>query len=150
MIKGIIFDWTETLYERDTSQFDYSREVLDYLKKKYKLALISKAKDGVDKREKEISDSGLAPYFEIIIAGGEKTKEQFLHSIKSMGLKPNEVAVVGDRTIREIKIGNSIGCETYWVEYDDGTHKWKYDYKPKKINYHNDYNDNDSICCKIL
>ncbi|MBI5804095.1 HAD hydrolase-like protein [Candidatus Pacearchaeota archaeon] len=118
MIKGIIFDWVGTLYERDRGLFPFTKKVLENLKPRYKLALISQtAETTSEKRWKEIEP--IARYFEIILVESEKTREQYLNCIDNLGLRPEEVVVVDDRASRGIAIANKAGCKTCWIQKGD-------------------------------
>ncbi len=114
MIKAIIFDWNGTLYNRDVI-FPFTKEILDYLSSKYKLILISKAKPNVEERKNLIKSLDLEEYFENIIVKPDKFAEDYADCIKSLNLKPEEVAIVDDRTVMGIKIGNRLGCRTIWI-----------------------------------
>lgn len=115
MIEAIIFDWVGTLYERDKGLFPYSERVLKELKSKYKLALISKAvSNDVETRMKQIDE--IKKYFDAVFVEYDKTPEQFISCIKMLGVKPKNTLVVDDRTVRGIKIGNQLGCITYWIQ----------------------------------
>jgi len=114
-IKAIIFDWAGTLYEKDKGLFPYSEEVLQELKPKYKLAVISKAvSNSVEERLKQIN--GISKYFEVIIADIDKTPEHYIQCMKKLKVKPENTLIVDDRTLRGIKIGNKLGCKTAWIE----------------------------------
>ena len=114
-IEAIIFDWTGTLYERNKGLFSYSKEVLQELKLKYKLAVISKVvSSSVEERLKQINS--ISKYFEVIIADTDKTPEHYIKCMKKLKVKPENTLVVDDRTLRGIKIGNKLGCLTYWVK----------------------------------
>ena len=64
-IKAIIFDWAGTLYEKNKGLFPYSENVLQELKPKYKLAVISKAvSNSVEERLNQIN--GIKHYFNFI------------------------------------------------------------------------------------
>jgi FMN phosphatase YigB (HAD superfamily) len=115
-IKGIIFDWVGTLYERGVGLLPYSRKVLKSLKQRdYKLGLVSLAKNGVGNRRRELENSGILPLFDSVIVETIKTKKQYLKCMKEMMISPRTTAIVDDRTVRGIKIGNELGCQTYWV-----------------------------------
>jgi len=44
MIKAVIFDWGRTLYDNENNDlFPDAKEILEYLSKKYKLAIVSMA-----------------------------------------------------------------------------------------------------------
>ena len=46
----------------------------------------------------------------------EKTEKHFLQCMKEIGTTPQETAVIDDRTVRGIKVGNQLGCMTFWVQ----------------------------------
>lgn len=119
MNPAVIFDWIGTLYERDKGPYPYSETVLLALKGRYKLGLISIASRGEDARRKEVETSGLLKFFDAVIIGGAKTKESFLQCMEMMGANPQSTAIVDDRTIRGIKIGNDLGCKTFWIQKGD-------------------------------
>jgi len=116
MIKAIIFDWVGTLYEKNKGLFPYSEQVLRELRaKNYKLAVISKAvSDNTRNRLKQIGK--IKKYLDVIIVDTDKTAEQYIECMKKLNVRPENVLIVDDRTIRGIKIGNQLGCKTYWVK----------------------------------
>lgn len=116
MIKAIIFDWIGTLYQfRGKGLFPYSERVLRELSSKYKLAAISKAPlEDIEMRSKQINE--IKKYFDVIIVDTDKTSEQYIECMRKLNVEPENTLVVGDRTIREIKIGNQLGCQTYWIK----------------------------------
>ena len=134
MIEAIIFDWAGTLYKKNKGLFPYSEKVLRNLSSKYKLAVISKAvSDNVKTRLEQINEIG--NYFDVIIADIDKTPKQYLDCMKELNVKPKNTLIVDDRTLRGIKIGNKLGCQTYWIkngEYSNETPNKKTG-KPTKI-----------------
>jgi len=114
MITTIIFDWNGTLYNR-TEIFPFTKEILDYLKPKYKLILISRANPSVEERKKLIDSLGLTSYFDVLIVQSDKNAEDYQKCIEKIGSTPEEVVIVDDRTLVGIKIGNQIGCKTFWI-----------------------------------
>jgi HAD superfamily hydrolase (TIGR01509 family) len=115
-IEAIIFDWVETLSEGSRSLYPYSKNVLEELRSRgYKLGLISLAGHGNAKRSEDIKATGIEPYLDSVIIDTVKTPEIYLRCIKELGATPETTAVVDDRTLRGIKIGNQIGCQTFWV-----------------------------------
>jgi len=116
MIKGIIFDWIGTLYERDTSLFPETEEVLTELEKRgYKMSLVSKASEEFLKRGEEIRKSGIRKYLCFDILCREKTQDDFKRCMAAMRTTPEATYAVDDRTLRGIKIGNELGCKTIWI-----------------------------------
>lgn len=115
MIKGIIFDWIGTLALNSDELFPYTQRVIKKLSESYRLSIISIAGEGVNKREEEITRSGLLDYFDHVIVDLKKTPKQYQECMNAMETSPQETLVVDDRTVRGIKIGNEIGCQTYWI-----------------------------------
>lgn len=115
MIEAIIFDWVGTLYQfGGRGLFPYSEEVLKRLHKKYKLAVISKAvSDNVEIRREQINE--VKRFFNVVIVDTEKTLEQYVECMQSLNVKPENTLVIDDRTVKGIKIGNKLGCQTYWI-----------------------------------
>ncbi len=121
-IEAIIFDWAGTLYEKNKGLFPYSEKVLKKLKSKYKLAVISKAvSDSIETRLKQINEIG--NYFDIIIADIYKTPKQYLDCMKKLNVNPENTLIVDDRTLRGIKIGNKLGCQTFWIKNGEYSHE---------------------------
>ena len=113
MAEAIIFDWVGTLYQRDKGPFEFSEKVLSELKKRrYKLALITKAAD-MQKRRNEILKSGLENLFDKVVIANEKTEKHYADCIKSFNSSPQKTIVVDDRAVRGISIGNKLGCQTF-------------------------------------
>lgn len=121
-INAIIFDWAGTLYEKNKGLFPYSEKILQKLKPKYKLAVISKAvSDSIETRLKQINEIG--NYFDVIIADVNKTPKHYLDCMKEMDVKPENTLIVDDRTLRGIKLGNHLGCQTYWIKNGEYSHE---------------------------
>jgi FMN phosphatase YigB (HAD superfamily) len=120
--KAIIFDWIGTLYERDRGPFPYTREVLTELYQDYKIGLVSKRKDP-QKGFEELKELSLESYFDSVIIARRKTPIEFRKCLAELEITPANTLVVGDRTIREIRIGNQLGCTTYWINAGDHAHE---------------------------
>jgi len=123
MIEGIIFDWVQTLSKGSRELFPYSEKVLRKLKPKYKLGLVSLAGHGNNKRWEDIEATGVKHYFDSIIIDVVKNAEMYLRCIKEMETTPKTTAIVDDRTVRGIKIGNELGCQTYWIKNGPYSHE---------------------------
>jgi len=115
MIKAIIFDWVGTLTENFEIPYSYSEEVLEKIKGKYKLGLVTLASQGVEKRWRDIRNSGLEKYFDCIVVQEEKSDKQYLECMEKLGVKPTETAVVDDMRVR-CEIATGLGCRAYWVD----------------------------------
>ena len=121
MIKAIIFDWTGVLYERHKGLFSFTKEVLDQLKPKYKLGIVSKSKN-IIMRRRTIENSTIKNYFDFILVATKKTTKEFEQSLKELGVKPSQAIIIGNRASREIKPGNELGCKTVWIQKGDGSY----------------------------
>jgi len=119
MVKGVIFDFNQTLYDPRRHQLSAgAMELLEGLReKKIPMCLVSK-KMFVDRR-KQITKLGLDSFFSEIIVVDKKAKEDFLQCARTMHLKPHEVLVVGDRVRVEVALGKSLSMKTVW--YQAGT-----------------------------
>ena len=120
---AIIFDWVGTLYQFGArGLFPYTERVLQELKPRYKLAVISKAvSDDVRLRASQIHEIG--HYFNVSIVDVDKTSSQFKSCIKELRTTSERTLVVDDRVDRGIQIGNQLGCKTAWIQ--QGRHEWK-------------------------
>ena len=52
-----------------------------------------------------------------------KTPNHYLTCMNSFKTKPRETAIVDDRVIRGISIGNQIGNITYWIQKGEYAHE---------------------------
>lgn len=123
MIKGVIFDWIGTLYERDKGLFpDSERVVIELSGRGYKLGLVSLAKDE-EARDREIIASGIHHYFAAVIVSDKKTPAQYMQCMDEMKTAPEDTSIVDDRTRRGIQIGNKLGCRTFWISEGEYAHE---------------------------
>ena len=120
MIKVIIFDLGNTLIsEKDGSVFPYSNEVLEYLKMKYKLALITNVQHPTDRKKiiEILREANLSGYFEEIVVSTElgiskPNPRIFEKVIEKFNVKPNEAVMVGNIISTDIFGGNRVGLKT--------------------------------------
>ncbi|MFC1775213.1 HAD family hydrolase [Nanoarchaeota archaeon] len=115
-IDGIIWDWIGTIYERNKGLYPWSRKVLVGLKQHYRFGLVTIAKHGILKRREELEETGVLHLFDSVIIDTIKTPEHYLRCMREMGTAPERTAIVDDRTIRGIKIGNQLGFPTFWIQ----------------------------------
>lgn len=132
-IEAIIFDWGRTLYE-ETGQVQGAAELLEYCKaKEYRLVLASLAHD-VKKREDQIRNSGLRHFFEKIRIAkitpenahnmSIKTKDAMFDELTHfLSLPRNEILIIGDRAIRDVKYANQYGHPSIWVKRGKFAHE---------------------------
>lgn len=115
MIEGILFDWTGTLYEKRRGLFPDAFLTLELLKPKYRMGLVSRGRGNGESRVKEIREAGVWDFFDAIVIDPNKEVEQFSQCIEKMDVSADKVLLVGDRTAVEIRVGNTLGCQTYWI-----------------------------------
>ena len=95
----------------------YAKEILEYLKPKYRMALASSTKGATVKRQ--LTNAGVIQYFETITTGDMVTHskpdpEIYLLACKSLGLKPEECAAIEDSP-NGIKSASAAGLKTIMV-----------------------------------
>jgi FMN phosphatase YigB (HAD superfamily) len=122
-IKAIIFDWGRTLYDVDNKkEISDSEDVLSYCKQKvYKLCVASLARpltgDNVEQRRKQIENSSLYKYLDMLEVSDVKEKDEMLDSlVKKLNLAKEEILFVDDRVVKSIKYGNKNGHPTIWLK----------------------------------
>lgn len=95
----------------------YAKEILEYLKPKYRIVLASSTKGATVKRQ--LTNAGVIQYFETITTGDMVTHskpdpEIYLLACKSLGLKPEECAAIEDSP-NGIKSASAAGLKTIMV-----------------------------------
>ncbi len=110
---------------------DDARPALDYLHSRYPLVLVSNFYGNI---AAVLADFNLGHYFNTIVesavVGIRKPDPRiFKMGVNALGLKPEEVLVVGDSLTKDILPAESIGCRTAWIkgrpwfkDSDDTTH----------------------------
>lgn len=97
---------------------DEARAVLEALSKRYPLVLVSNFYGNVDE---VLRDFGIRHLFQGVIesavVGIRKPDPRiFMLGVVALGLKPEEVLVVGDSLRKDILPARSIGCQTAWIK----------------------------------
>ncbi len=117
-IKVIIFDWGRTLNDPISDKlFEGSLHVVKKLSKLYKLVLVSLAvRESSELRKEKIVASGIAPYFQLILVGGEDKDKMYDKVLTDLSVEPNSVAIIDDRVVRGIAWGNRRGAMTIWIK----------------------------------
>lgn len=95
-----------------------SKEVLDELSKKYPLVLVSNFYGNI---ETVLADFGILECFKKVIESAKVGVRKpdsaiFELGVKALGLKPEEVLVVGDSVKNDINPAKKIGCQTVLLE----------------------------------
>ncbi len=91
---------------------------MEHLKVKgYRMAVLSVSpQDRFDEKYSIIAQSGIAPYFEKVLVSVKKEEEEIdaINSIWNLPYK--DIAIVGDRVVREVAIANKLGMVSIWVK----------------------------------
>ena len=99
--------------------FEETLDVLDQLKDKYKLLLLTNGSPDLQHTKLDISPE-LTPYFDqIIISGsfgrGKPDPSIFEHALERMDLKKEEAVMVGDNLMTDILGASRAGIASIWV-----------------------------------
>ena len=122
MIEGIIFDWIGVLYQRGKGVLPEASKILQSLKRRHVLGLVTQAQNYVE-RNAELERSNLHSLFKAVFIDPEKNQDLYRRCIQGLGLTPEKVAIVDDRMVRGIKIGNQLGCTTFWLQKGEYAHE---------------------------
>lgn len=119
----------QLLYEKNWILFDEVIYVLERLKNKYKLVIVSNG-DGHQQRKK-IEYTGLQKYFSEIIISSEvgaskPDKEIFKIACKKISIKPENCIMVGDKYKVDIEGSINMGMRGIWVNRKRETSNYKY------------------------
>ncbi|WP_159883443.1 HAD family hydrolase [Paenibacillus puerhi] len=99
--------------------YEETFEVLDQLKEKYKLLLLTNGSPDLQK-EKLAGVAQLAPYFDHIIISGEFGEGKpaasiFHHAMELLQIKPEEGVMIGDKLTTDIMGSNTVGMRNMWI-----------------------------------
>lgn len=99
--------------------YEETFEVLDQLKGKYKLLLLTNGSPDLQK-EKLDGVPALIPYFDHIIISGEFGEGKpaasiFRHALEKLGIEPDHGIMVGDKLTTDILGANTIGMTSVWI-----------------------------------
>lgn len=99
--------------------YDETFRVLDALKGKYKLLLLTNGSPDLQ-REKLAGVPQLMPYFDHIIISGEFGEGKpaasiFKHALARLGIEPDHGIMVGDKLTTDILGANTIGMTSVWI-----------------------------------
>jgi FMN phosphatase YigB (HAD superfamily) len=126
MVQAVIFDWGRTLYDTENAcLFPDTRPVLEYLRPRYKLGLVSLVHEGtIEERIELLQAEELEHYFaEKLYTTFDKEGSYRLMVTERLRLPHSDVAIVDDRIIPGIKWGNQRGCMTIWVKRGKFSHE---------------------------
>lgn len=105
-------------YEVAKQHIGESKNVLEELSKKYPLVLVSNFYGNI---ESVLQDFGILQYFKKIVesakVGVRKPDSKIFElGVKALGLKPEEVLVVGDSVKNDMEPAKKLGCATVLLE----------------------------------
>ncbi|TQR19353.1 HAD family hydrolase [Psychrobacillus vulpis] len=103
--------------------YDETYEVLDQLKGKYTLLLMTNGSPSLQNTKLEITPE-IAPYFDhILISGafgkGKPDPSIFEHALNLVGLQANEVLMVGDNLMTDILGSSKVGMKSVWINREN-------------------------------
>lgn len=101
--------------------FDETITVLNELKNHYKLLLITNGAPSLQYTKLQLTPE-LSRYFQdIVISGsigaGKPDSIIFEHAIKKAGVRKEEICMVGDNLLTDIKGANAIGIKSIWINH---------------------------------
>ncbi|WP_248925578.1 HAD family hydrolase [Paenibacillus hamazuiensis] len=99
--------------------YEETFEVLDQLKGRYKLLLLTNGSPDLQK-EKLAGVPELTPYFDhIVISGdfgeGKPAVSIFKHAMELLGIEAGEGVMIGDKLTTDILGSNSVGMKNMWI-----------------------------------
>jgi FMN phosphatase YigB (HAD superfamily) len=122
-MKVIIWDFNGTIYNSsENALYKGAKKLLVKFSKKYKQALATTSFD-IKGRMELIKSFGIWDYFDRVNIT-LKSKKLFLDICKEFNCKAEEVYVVGDGYLKEIRIGNKLGMKTILIDRK-GKSGWK-------------------------
>lgn len=115
--------WFHDASHHDESLFQDTLPVLDFLKNKFKVGLLTDGPGTVQK--KKVVELGIFDYFdESVVVEGKDEKPSpkgFLKISKGLNIPPQETLFVGDNPYRDVSGALSVGMKVVWVR---GTSIW--------------------------
>ncbi len=98
------------------------RDVLEKLKRKYRLAVVTDAENG--HAMSRLEKAGLKDYFDVIVSADMTGKRKpdpvpIIFALEKLGAKPEEAVIVGDSLRRDIEAGKKLGMVTIYSAYGD-------------------------------
>ena len=113
----------DDLYSHTLAETRKSREVLLRLQKEYPMVLVSNFYGNIQTVLQEFGLDGIfSQIIESAVVGVRKPDPRiFTLGVEALGLKPEEVAVVGDSIDKDIIPAREAGCHTVWFKGEGWT-----------------------------
>lgn len=123
------------LYQKVKETTAHSREVLTVLRKRYPMVLVSNFYGNINEVLREFGfDALFDDVIESAVVGIRKPDSRiFSLGVKSLGLKPDEVVVVGDSFYKDIEPAIKAGCKTVWFKGEGWTSQTYDETVPDKV-----------------
>ena len=114
---------TSHLYALTQAETAQSREVLLQLKERYPMVLVSNFYGNIATVLREFGLDGIfQTIVESAVVGVRKPDPQiFTLGVEALGLRPEEVVVVGDSVDKDIIPAHNAGCQTVWFKGEGWT-----------------------------
>lgn len=136
MIKAVFFDLGDTLISEEgvggislqkakLEKVPYVDQVLDKLKDRYKLGLITNT---TTSREADVrlalNKLGIERYFDVIVTSVDTNSRKpderiFEIALNAIGIIPEEAVMIGNRILRDILGGNKMGMKTILYKWNE-------------------------------
>ena len=114
--KAILFDFGRTLFDTENNLlFPQTIDVLKYCERRYRLGLVSIARNGICERANQIAHLGLRKHFFVIRLGVENKDALYEGAVLAVGLPPEEITVVDDR-IKRLGWPIKNKCRVIWLK----------------------------------
>lgn len=112
------YDVALQCYKVAQNKVNEAKNVLDKLSEVYPMVLVSNFYGNV---ESVLKDFDLSKYFpkiiESAVVGVRKPDPKIFElGVEALGLKPEEVVVIGDSYRKDIEPSEKIGCQTIWIK----------------------------------
>jgi uncharacterized protein len=111
-VKGLIFDLDNTLMAPHSGVL--TKEIADWLnivKEEFKIAIVSN-----NRRQNYIEQAAKVVGCPVEGRAKKPGRKIMQKAIEQLGLKPSEVAIIGDRPLTDIWVGKRLGAVTILVE----------------------------------
>ena len=118
-----LYTLLSTLMEQVERHTAHSREVLLQLKERCPLVLVSNFYGNIETVLREFRLDGIFSHVvESAVVGVRKPNPQiFTLGVEALGLRPEEVTVVGDSIDKDIVPARKAGCQTVWIRGEQWT-----------------------------
>lgn len=122
--KAFIYALNDDFLNRTTEKtklLPYAIEILQYLRKKYKLYILSNGFEEV--QYKKMSNSGLSPFFEDVVLsdriGAPKPSPRIFHeAMKVAGSSVEDTIMIGDNWDADVVGAKGVGMDQIWYDID--------------------------------